>query len=506
MILAIAAFMCLSAVTIVGNAAYIELGNPASTSYESYVPFYGFYDYGWSAVIYLQSELGGAKDLTGLTYDVYFSGVYTIYDQKIWIKHTTDTDWVGNYAKPDPVADGYTLVYEGDITFTDAHWADYISFDTMFSYNGADNMIIYWENWDGDYVSGQPRWYYPGSSYAPNRVKYRYADGSMPGDATSASYYFPNIHIHFQSDHDVGVSDIVSPESVEGLNAVPVQIQVKNEGKYGETFPVNVQINAPPIELLNEGFEDTYDIRPNAPAGWLVKDVNLDGYFSGVYAYNMWGSYYSSSYANTGTMSMRMDYGGSGGDNDWLFTPGVALTAGTTYTFDWYDRMSSSSTSYDNQLFVWIGTTQDDTGMTTLLWSDTAMFHTSHRLDTVSFTVPITGTYFIGFERNNGYSYSNMFIDDVHLYVPGSTIYDQTVTMTSLGVGSVSQAELPDWTPTTTGIYTVVATTQLSGDQNSFNDVMTKEVTVGTFVARYASTLALAGLYFIFSGSAISFK
>jgi len=57
MILAIAAFMCLSAVTIVGNAAYIELGNPTSTSYESYVPFYGYYDYSWSAVIYLQSEL-----------------------------------------------------------------------------------------------------------------------------------------------------------------------------------------------------------------------------------------------------------------------------------------------------------------------------------------------------------------------------------------------------------------------------------------------------------------
>ena len=141
MILAIAAFMCLSAVTIVGNAAYIELGNPASTSYESYVPFYGFYDYGWSAVIYLQSELGGAKDLTGLTYDVYFTATYTIYDQKIWIKHTTDSDWVGNYAKPDPVADGYTLVYEGDITFTAAHFTDTISLDTDFNYNGVDAKI-----------------------------------------------------------------------------------------------------------------------------------------------------------------------------------------------------------------------------------------------------------------------------------------------------------------------------------------------------------------------------
>jgi len=40
----------------------------------------------------------------------------------------------------------------------------------------------------------------------------------------------------------------------------------------------------------------------------------------------MWGSYYSSSYAHTGTMSMRYEYG-SIVANDWLFTPGVALTA-----------------------------------------------------------------------------------------------------------------------------------------------------------------------------------
>jgi hypothetical protein len=140
MILAITAVMCLSAFTIVGNAAFIELGNAASTSYESYVPFYGFYDYGWSAVIYLQSELGGAKALNGLTYDVYDSWTgapYTIYDQKIWMKHTTDTNWVGNYAKPDPVADGFTEVFSGDITFTAIGFADYISFDTNFAYVGT---------------------------------------------------------------------------------------------------------------------------------------------------------------------------------------------------------------------------------------------------------------------------------------------------------------------------------------------------------------------------------
>jgi len=58
------------------------------------------------------------------------------------MKHTTDINWVGNYVKPDPVADGYTLVYEGDITFTAARFSDFIPLDTDFSYNGVDNLII----------------------------------------------------------------------------------------------------------------------------------------------------------------------------------------------------------------------------------------------------------------------------------------------------------------------------------------------------------------------------
>lgn len=479
MIIGISALMCLVSMTLIVGAAYIELGNPTSTSYESYVPFYGFYDYSWSAVIYLQSDLGGAKDLSGLTYDVYFQGLYTIYDQKIWMKHTTQTNWVGDYAKPDPAADGYTLVYEGDITFTGARFTDLISFDTNFAYDGTSNLVIYWENWDGDYASGQPRWYYPGTSYAPNRAKYRYADGSMPGDATSASGYFPNIRIHFPTDHDVAVTNIVSPEPVEGFGSIPVRVEVKNVGLNTETFPVNVKINAPPINLLEEDFEDTYAIRPNPPGGWLVRDDNLDGYVSGLYGYNMWGSYYGSSYANSGTMSMRMDYGGTGGDDDWLYTPGVALTAGTSYTLDWWDRMSSSSASYDNQLYVWIGTAQSAAAMTTLLWHDPAMFHTIHRMDTATFTVPSDGTYYIGFHRLNGYSYSNMFIDDVHLYVPGSAIYDQTVTMTNLGAGSTSEANFPDWVVSSPGDYEVVATTLLATDENTMDDVKTQITTVG---------------------------
>jgi hypothetical protein len=244
-IFAIAALMLISVANI-ASAAHVEIGNSASTSYESYVPFYGYYDFGWSAVIYLQSELGSTKDLTGLTYDVYdaWTGApYTIYDQKVYMKHTTLTNWVGDYAKPDPTAEGYTLVYEGDITFTGIGFADFIPLDTNFNYDGTSNLIIYWENWDGDYISGQPRWQYPGSSYAPNRVKYRYADNAMPGDAYSASYYFPNIRIHYPGTHDVAVTDIVSPEAAEGYGNVPVIVEVKNTGLNTETFPVNVKIN-----------------------------------------------------------------------------------------------------------------------------------------------------------------------------------------------------------------------------------------------------------------------
>jgi len=63
---------------------------------------------------------------------------------------------------------------------------------------------------------------------------------------------------------------------------------------------------------------------------------------------------------------------------------------------------------------VWIGNAQNEVAMTTMLWEDAAMKHTVYRMDTKSFTVPSTGTYYIGFHMQSPPNYYHVFIDDVH--------------------------------------------------------------------------------------------
>ena len=113
--------------------------------------------------------------------------------------------------------------------------------------------MIYWENHDGDYDYPYP--YFQYTSTSPYRAVYKYQDGSFPAMTGTTTSYLANIRLQYQADHDVGITDIVSPDLAEGYGTVPVTVEVKNFGLNTETFPVNVKIFDTPIILLSEGFE-----------------------------------------------------------------------------------------------------------------------------------------------------------------------------------------------------------------------------------------------------------
>lgn len=172
---------------------YEEIGS--GTAGTSYVPVYGFYDYSWSKFIYLQSELGGAKTLEKISFQLYTSpSNYTMPNQSIWIKHTSDNLCTATYT--DPGANGFSKVYDGSITFNGSQ-GNWITIDfnvSDFDYNGSDNLMIIYENRDGDYNSGYPRWCY---SDRAQRCAYKYADGSFPTSAGNISGYVPNVRFHY---------------------------------------------------------------------------------------------------------------------------------------------------------------------------------------------------------------------------------------------------------------------------------------------------------------------
>lgn len=73
-------------------------------------------------------------------------------NQKIYMKLTSDAVF-NNANYENPTANGYTLVYDGSITFS-LGWNE-IQLIAPFAYDGTQNIIVFWEN----------RW---GQSYGPN--------------------------------------------------------------------------------------------------------------------------------------------------------------------------------------------------------------------------------------------------------------------------------------------------------------------------------------------------
>ena len=170
-------------IVIIGTGTYSEY----------YVPFYGYYDYAWSATIYLNSEIGTSADIKKISYYVDNTpSSYVTNNQKIYMCHTGAVTFADS-SKPDPSS--MTLVYDASITWNGTGWHE-ITLSTTFSYDNSQNLLIYYENRDGSYASGYPEWRY--TSTSPNcRAKYKYQDTTFPTTSGYRTYSRPNIRIEY---------------------------------------------------------------------------------------------------------------------------------------------------------------------------------------------------------------------------------------------------------------------------------------------------------------------
>jgi hypothetical protein len=171
----------------------VEIGS--GTTYTRYLPVYGSYDYGWSQVLYEQSEIGGTYVITGISYNVYNSpSGYTMNNQKVYMA-VRPLDGFSDASYEDPETDSFSKVFDGSVTWDGSGWQT-ISLNTPFVYDSTGNLAIQWENRDGSFSSGYPTFRCTTSSA---RAKYDYRDGSFP-DGTGRMYnYRPNIRLHWSS-------------------------------------------------------------------------------------------------------------------------------------------------------------------------------------------------------------------------------------------------------------------------------------------------------------------
>jgi len=159
-------------------------------------------------------------------------------------------------------------------------------------------------------------------------------------------------------------------------------------------------------QLINENFDGVTP--PALPASWTMENVNADLY--------AWESY--PNHACSGGQVASIRYHLSAAMDDWLFTPGVSLTAGWTYTLSFNYRAGLES--FPENLTVYIGTAASSGSMPTQLIDLPGITSTTCLPATVTdFTVPSTGTYYIGFYGHSTANQFRLVVDDVLLVNTG---------------------------------------------------------------------------------------
>ncbi|OIQ29007.1 MAG: hypothetical protein BM564_07265 [Bacteroidetes bacterium MedPE-SWsnd-G2] len=157
----------------------IGVGNGTSTT--GNVPIYSCYGYTYSQQIYYQNEINSSGDITSISFhlqDEAFTNDQST-DWTIFLGHTSKTEFADNDDWEDFA--NLTQVYSGTITYPEeGAWLE-IVFDTPFSYNNIDNLIVAVDENEAGYDC--TNYWYAHDSGATRSMYYR-NDTTNPDPAT----------------------------------------------------------------------------------------------------------------------------------------------------------------------------------------------------------------------------------------------------------------------------------------------------------------------------------
>ena len=177
--------------------------------------------------IYLQDEVGGSRTITGLDLDVTGLPGRALSDWTIRMKHTSMNEyataaWEAN--------DGsWTTVYRTDETIASTGWTHF-EFDTPFSYNGLDNLMLDFSYRNESDASRSGAVAY--SNVSGNRALYKASDNDL-GDplqwsgtspSPNDSIRLPNIRLTSQGlkwTDDDGTSFVFGGNETSGYTTPP---------------------------------------------------------------------------------------------------------------------------------------------------------------------------------------------------------------------------------------------------------------------------------------------
>ena len=435
---------------VMALSADITIGTGTTT--DQHLPIYPYYGYSYSQVIYLQSEISAAGDITELSWYFNGSSLSNSNDWTIYIGHTTktefssDTDWI----------DVSTLTEVWNGTFTSPTAAGWINFDiTDFTYNNTDNLVIAVDENASSYNSSSDNFYC--SAVSGNRAIEYHNDSTNP-DPTSPPTaspgnprgYIANVilggiaqacpHPSGQSVSNItntsaildwtaggtepnwniewglngftpGSGTMISntttkPYTLNGLTAMTSYdwyVQADCDGSRDESTWIGpntfmTACNEITSFPYNEGFEGlTEDC-------WTVIDNNGDG--------DMWDMDYSNNpHSGSEVAVLYTDYN-AGNNDDYLITPQIALTGNQRLKY-WYRVQSSGEPNDFEVLLSTTGTDTSDFADTLLALAQYS--NTTYAEETIDLSAYSTDVYIAFHVPSGGLDGWRLYIDDVSI-------------------------------------------------------------------------------------------
>jgi hypothetical protein len=143
------------------------------------------------------------------------------------------------------------------------------------------------------------------------------------------------------------------------------------------------------------------------PCGYTILDVNND--------MTAWNN--SSAYPSSASNSMRYGYSTRNAADDWFFTRGLQMQAGTTYQLQF--KYAGGTNFYTEALEVKIGSANTAAGQTITLFANNniqgSIYATTGAGQVASFTPTTSGIYYIGFHAISQADMLQLFVDDIQV-------------------------------------------------------------------------------------------
>ena len=218
-----------------GGGTYKYIGDTVNTTTTSYAPYYTYYDYSWSKMLYTSADLpNGTNSISEIAFKTYdMSNTTGVNNQEVYMKVVTDAA-ITNTNYVDPITDGATLVWTGNIpgNLGANKWVE-IQLNTPFLVTSGNGLLIYWYNKDGSYEGSTCQWY---ANTSNNTLAvYNYSDGSMPtggGNTTPRPIMRIVAGGVINDSNSVGMEEIITRDTaVAGQGRQePVVVKIQNKG------------------------------------------------------------------------------------------------------------------------------------------------------------------------------------------------------------------------------------------------------------------------------------